>query len=50
MYTAESIQESVIDVYRFYNVVSSGNYINMFMWLFQNENRNLVKFDWFFLI
>ena len=47
MYTVVSIQESVIDVYRFYSVVSSGRYINMFMWWFQNENRNLVKFDCF---
>ena len=49
MYTVVSIQESVIDVYRFYSVVSSGRYINMFMWWFQNENQNLVKFDWFLL-
>ena len=47
MFTVVSIQESVIDVYRFYKVVSSGRYINMFMWWFQNENRNLVKYDRF---
>ena len=41
------MQESVIDVYRFYSVVSIGRYINMFMWWFQNKNRNLMKFDWF---
>ena len=45
MYTVVSIQESVIDVYRFYSVVSSGRYINM--WWFPNEYRNLVKFDCF---